>query len=202
MPDSYTPSSSTFPPTVPILSTSAAGVKDRIDAAVYQPSFQRISDAFAYLNSRRPQPYSATFSGSPYYTFNSPPQSLLGPHSGDFDTPERIGGYLDVPSCVVGDKVHVRISFDQATVPTFALGYASIYAIDDRTGTPVTNYVPGTNIHNPTTMLGAPITVSGVWTVAKAGTTRLTLALESNFATGMSFTMTNFVIAAVRYPAL
>ena len=206
MPSDYTPVA-TYHATIPVPADGEA-----FSVAVLRPPWTKLADRAAYLKARTPKLYTYSYqsSGSTFFTYvdNNTRQTTVA-----------VGGYIDVPNCVAGDKLLLKCFMTWAIGIAFAGGGgqyvfthdAWIDVWDDVTGvTPVQQHVPGANwrslgIAYESVAAYRPLALSGVWTVAQAGTTRATFAFQAPAGFGGIGSVfkiySAFNINAIRIPA-
>ncbi len=200
MPADYEGDDTEWTDTVPIPSDG-----EKLAERVIAPAWKRNADRTAWLKRAMPQLSHWTSSDGPgaLWTYGN---------SAGIETTVAIGGKLDITGCRVGDKIEVTatFSFQRVGNPTKPFDFW-LDAIDNYGGaSPGTQtHVPGSN-YNADDGINAGlesvthvVSVSGMWTVAAAGTTRLTLAFNGPTLSGgdEASIYHGFVLTAVRYGA-
>ncbi len=196
MPTNYPGVGATFPATVPIIADGEALSEKNLASGL-----RKLADQNAYLKRIWPAAYTyGTDSGAPFWLYGN---------SAGVERTISAGGKVDVPNCAVGDKIVVSCCLTYTRSGNLSDAFdAWLDAIDDATGTP-TSAAHLTGSHwsasngVPSVTLGfAPLSLSGVWTVTKAGTTRLSFAFSSASMTGGDIFQVEdaFNITAVIYP--
>lgn len=206
MPNNYSGDATAWVTTVPI-PADGESISERNCA----PAWRRCADRSAY--NHRVMPRVATFAQDLPHGFSIWEYG----NSGGIESTIAAGIRLDIPGCVVGDKLIVSAFMNYQRLATSAADVEKAFtvwidAIDDAVGTPgVQTHVPGASwvasdgIDSDDD--GRPLTLSlgGIWTVAEAGTTRLAIAFSGptfGNGDGDEFHLYPSVnITAMRFPA-
>ncbi len=177
--------------------------------AICEPAWERLADREAYIADRRPVLGHYAGSGSPLSVYGD---YVGGPTVGwdpvDYDYEQLLyspGSGVDFTGCVVGDKILVTASVLFA-VQNATSGFACLIAADAYvSGIGTVLMIPGTLVYKQ-----APhayddgfkhqITLSGVWTVATPGTTRVSFGYQMQTGISTTFDLYSLVVNATRFP--
>lgn len=185
MPSGYSPSTATYPANVSI---PVAGEK-RKNSVLAVPS-QNLADRLAYLKRCLPITKQSAVGGWTATNGTSADQ-----YSASY--------VCDFTGCVIDDKIHVRATA-QSSANAGSAFEVFLLAIDDASGTPVQTRLVGGSapswVHNFPAADLYEESLSGLWTVAKAGTTRVTLGVNTHSTT--TVTLANLSILATLYSKL
>lgn len=181
---------------------------DASSEAVLAPAWKKNTDRSAYLKRVLPSAHSwasaLVLPTAALWTYGN---------TATIETTIAIGGKLDVPGCKVGDKIQVNafFMFRRTSIGLMTKPFDIwIDAIDNALVAPgVQTHVPGANLSADDGLnsglqgCAIPIALSGTWTVAASGTTRLTVAFEGpTFISGDTTQIWHgFNINAVLFPA-
>lgn len=195
MPTNYAGVGITFPSTVTIIADG-----EDLSERVLAPGIRTLADMSAYLYRKLPLLYDYTndITSGFIYTYAG---------AGADETTIAAGVKVDVPGCVIGDKISVFGYFSATRVIGGNPGIDMYMdAIDDALGTPGTRtHIPGAHFGDIGTT-GASNTdqnsLVGTWTVAKAGTTRICYTFNTVGSTSQDTLVLDesVCIIAIRYP--
>jgi hypothetical protein len=176
MPTNYAGSAASYPANIPVPDDG-----DAASATIMGPAWQRLADRNAWQKAAI-EPFA--------YAYETALSSIKKFTTTSYVSTESMGGYLDIASCAVGDKLLVHIDTHLLVTSPFVnsatLGiHLHGYAIDDNAGTPTAADIAGAYVRFaqalypfPTAGEQFPVHLSGLHTVNDAGTTRITLRVK------------------------
>ena len=171
---------------------------DRASEKIFGATFRKNADRTAYLNRRLPRVY------SDYHDAGTSTAIWLYDNSETLDSTVPDGFYVDVTGCAVGDKVHVDMSsaYERAGSSLTVDFNAYIDVIDQgQAQAHVSGAHWASTDHTGLGSLVLPLSLSGVHTVAAAGTSRFFFALISADWTTDTFKLWSSIsLSAVHYP--
>ncbi len=177
MPINYPGDGATFPTTISI-PVNGEAINERNCA----PAWKKNADRSAYLERIAPKLYTFTTDNTPsaYWTYGN---------STTLETTAATGGYVDVPDCEVGDKIVVAGSLSFVRTENTTKEFDAYLEATDGYG----SLAPGAQTHIPGAHYDAAagiieewggfqlaLCLNGTWTVAAAGTTRITFGFISS----------------------
>jgi hypothetical protein len=206
MPNNYAGDGTTYPANI-VIPTDGEPCSE----AYVAPPFRQLADRTANLRRRIPTPYSYSYDDgvNTFWTYGN---------SFAIETTITAGCKVDVEGLLVGDKIQVdffgnwrRADSGGGAADNPTVGFdAWLDAIDDYDGeTPGTQtHIPGAHwnanggIDTDLSTIINPFTLSGVWTVAQEGTTRITFAFDTKASWGTdTFELVGALnLVAIAYP--
>lgn len=176
----------------PVWATQSDPVRgEAVDEDHWQPPWKTLADRFAYLKRIAISDWAEE--GAPLVSFggdNVVPAGGFDPVNVDYGSdlyPLSLGadrGYIDISDRLVGDKILVRAFVMRDEVEIYHDEQEwFLLAIDDVSGTPVQTRLIGTTMPvplaaDPPYAQRNPVTLRGVWTVTRPGTTRVAFGVK------------------------